>query len=346
MSDNKDNQVYEFLCVDEFLTSFLDTQALKCAFELGLVDTLLQKQPLTLAELMPHISKDKSGLELLLDLLITNKVIADRLDSYSLSESFMVALHYRDLLEAKIEFSNLVSSDMINYGSFFINDLEQFMSKSRIFDLFCYHRCYEITEKNIQLTRQWMHFTTVYTRYETRVCMLHHDFGEYRQLMDIGGNSGEFVLQLCKQNSDLQATVVDLPVVCEIGKEHVSIEPEAKRITFLERDVLKDPLPSGFDAVILKSLLHDWPEEAVKMFIDKAWQCLKPGGTLLIFERGPFPIEKKILNYSMLPIFLFARFFRDPSVYKQQLEEASYVGIHIKSIQMEIPFFLITAKKE
>jgi len=345
MSDNKDNQVYEFLCVDEFLTSFLDTQALKCAFELGLIDTLLKKQPLTLAELMPHVSKDKSGLELLLGLLKANKIIADRTDGYRLSESFMVALRYRDLLEAKIEFSNLVSSDMIDHGGFFINDLEQFMSKSRIFDLFNYHRCYEPTENNIQLTRQWVHFTTVYTRYETQVCMLHHDFGKYRQLMDIGGNSGEFVLQLCKQNSDLKATVVDLPVVCDIGKEHVSKEPEAKRITFLERDVLNDPLPSGFDAVTLKSLLHDWPEEATKIFLGKAWQCLKPGGTLLIFERGPFPIEKKTLNYSMLPIFLFARFFRDPSVYKEQLEEAGYVDIHKKSVQMDIPFFLITAKK-
>jgi len=44
---------------------------------------------------------------------------------------------------------------------------------------------------------------------------------------------------------------------------------------------------------MILSLLHDWPEEATKMFIDKAWQCLKPGGTLLIFERGTFHIEKK-----------------------------------------------------
>ncbi len=66
---------------------------------------------------------------------------------------------------------------------------------------------------------------------------------------------------------------------------------------------------------------------------------------MLIFERGPFPIEKKTLNYSMLPIFLFARFFRDPSVYKEQLEEAGYVDIDKKSVRMDIPFFLITAKK-
>src|SRR6267378_1789217 len=105
-----------------------------------------------------------------------------------------------------------------------------------------------------------MRITTSLTRYEARACLRHHDFGRYARMLDIGGNSGEFALEICKAHPSVQATVVDLPVVCDIGREHVRREPEATRITFVEANALEDRLPEGFDVVTFKSMLHDWPD--------------------------------------------------------------------------------------
>ncbi|HKM73965.1 MAG TPA: hypothetical protein VJX94_28545 [Stellaceae bacterium] len=39
--------------------------------------------------------------------------------------------------------------------------------------------------------------------------------------VSIGGNSSDFILQLCRHNATLHRTVLDLPMAREIGIEHV-----------------------------------------------------------------------------------------------------------------------------
>jgi SAM-dependent methyltransferase len=175
--------------------------------------------------------------------------------------------------------------------------------------------------------------------------MQYHNFGQYRRVLDIGGNSGEFVLQVCKKYPHVHATVLDLPLVCEVGLEHVRSEPEADRIAFIKGDALTDELPKGFDLITFKSMLHDWPENEAKQFIERASQSLEPGGKLLIFERGPIEVGKTPLPYSMIPFLLFFRSFRSPLVYKEQLQVLDFEDLEIKRIELETPFFMVTAKK-
>src|SRR5436305_1534224 len=79
-------------------------------------------------------------------------------------------------------------------------------------------------------------------RYEAPVCLAHYDFGRHRRLLDVGGNSGEFALRLCRRHPALRATVLDLPTVCAIGRQHLRRDPEADRITFLPGNAVTDPL--------------------------------------------------------------------------------------------------------
>ncbi len=65
-------------------------------------------------------------------------------------------------------------------------------------------------------------------------------------MLDVGGNSGEFVLQICRKNPAILATVFDLPLVCEIGLEHIQPQPEADRITFVKGNAVYDNLPTGY----------------------------------------------------------------------------------------------------
>ena len=78
-----------------------------------------------------------------------------------------------------------------------------------------------------------------------------------------------------------------------------------------------------------------------------AWaaEALEPGGTLLIFERAPLDFSDGPPPLSLLPILLFARSYRSPSVYEQQLESLGFEDIEVRDMQLETPFFLLTAKK-
>jgi hypothetical protein len=72
---------------------------------------------------------------------------------------------------------------------------------------------------------------------------------------------------------------------------------------------------------------------------------LEPGGTLLVFERGPLEFMEKAVPYSILPFLLFFRSFRMPMAYENQLMELGFFDIKVQKIYLEMPFFLVTAKK-
>jgi SAM-dependent methyltransferase len=336
---------FDYLRVDWFIKNLIDANALATAFELDLIDYLRENQPITFDSVRREFKGDSQALRFLLDLLISNNVVEENSGEIKLSQKFTKALEYRDLLEAKLRFATFVVPDFIDRFTTLIQSPDQFGRNARIVGLFCYHRGFEYSPENYELTKRWMGITTSLTKYEAEVCMKYHDFGTYKRILDIGGSSGEFVLRICKRYPKVFATVFDLPLVCQIGQEYIQSEPEADRITFIKGNALTDALPKGFDLISFKSMLHDWPEKEAKQFILEASQSLEPGGTLLIFERGPLEVRQRTLPYSIIPFLLFFRSFRSPMIYEEQLKDLDFQNIRVEKIDLETPFHLVTARK-
>lgn len=334
-----------YLGVDRFLQSAIDARSLKTALEIGLIDRLMASEGAALDALARALRCDRAGLRLLLDLLRAADVVGDHDGSYALTAAFRAALPFRDLLEARLEFAGLVAPDFFDLLTPLIAEPARFRREARLFGLFDYARCLHPSPENRAATGRWVRLTTALTRYEAPVCLALYDFGRHRHVLDVGGNSGEFVRQLCRAHPQLRATVADLPVVCDLGEEHVRDGPEAARIAFVRGNALEAPLPADVDLVTFKSMLHDWPEPAVAGFLARAFDALPPGGGLLIFERGPLEIGTAPVPYGLLPILLFFRSYRSPSVYEAMLQQIGFEASEIRRVELETPFFLVTARK-
>ena len=343
-SDSDRDGYADFLCVDAYMESVVYARALATAFELGLIDYFVENPSTHFDDIQKRFKIDNQGLTFLIHLLAANRVIEKRNGEIRLSRQFSEALQYRDLMETKIKFANFVAADFTDLFTLSISRPDRFTRYSRMFDLFNYRRGLQRSAENVNRTKRWMQITTALTKYEAQVCMHHHDFSGYRQMLDIGGNSGEFALQICKKHPEISATVLDLPLVCDIGAEHIQNEPEADRIQFIKGDGLRDTLPANFDLITIKSMLHDWPEKEAKQIIANAGRSLQAGGTLLIFERGPLE-DGNNLPYSMIPFLLFFRSFRTPSLYQEQLMKLGFRDVAVEKIYLETPFFMVTAKK-
>lgn len=341
MTDN----AFQYLCIDKYIQTLIDARTLKSAFELNLIDFLIEHKQASYESLHNNLTLIPQGLKFLLDLLRANQVIEIRDERVSLTQDFNIALTYRDLLESKLDFANIILPDLYANFTLFISRPQEFMRRSNVFDLFRYDRCFEATPENLEMTRRWVHLTTCLTRYEALACMKFYEFDPHKRALDIGGNSGEFVLRICRKYHALKATVFDLPLVCDIGADHVSSKPEAKRIQFVKGDVRKDPFPEGHDLIMFKSFLHDWPEQDALQLITKASQALSPGGAILIFERGPIDIGKETPPYSMITNMFFLHCFRAPTVYTKQLKELGFQSISHQRIDLEMPFYLVSARK-
>ena len=338
------SQATDYLCIEHYLKDFNEVQFLKAAFSVGLIDILLEKET-HIADLLKETDTDKHGLDLLIAILTEMQVICDKQEILSLTPRFKHALNYRDLLEAKIYFANMLAPDLLKNMHSFVCTPEKFMQESAVFTLFDYHKAIEKTEENYAFTAQWMHLTTILTRYESRACIINYNFENVSNMMDVGGNSGEFSLHITHSNPNILATVIDLPVVCEVGINHIK-KHNNSQVTFKALNAITDELPKNQCLVTFKSMLHDWPIEACRRLFDQAYTSLRDGGEILIFEREKLDLKAQgIPSYGSIPTFLFFRSYREPEIYREHLIAAGFTNINIKMIILETPFLLITARK-
>lgn len=335
----------EYLIIEPFVADALQARVLQAAFDMGVVDRLLSADGVAVEEAVRGDGCDGPGGEFLLQMLCKSGVVAVADRQVLLTDAFRAAMQFRDLLLTKLNFSGMVAADYLEKMPQLLKSAEDFMATAKLFELFDYGRCVEVTTANCMQASRWMQLTTMLTRYEAPVCHQHYDFSRHRHMVDVGGNSGEFVLQICRRSPELQATVLDLPVVCQVGQRHVQAEAESPRIQFRPTDMRQDPFPEDCDLITWKSVLHDWPDEHAAGLLQKSFDALPSGGTVLIFERQRWDFSVEETPYGLLPVMLFFRSYRAPDAYSNWLQQAGFSEIQVQVIQLEVPFLLITATK-
>ncbi|WP_293776164.1 methyltransferase [uncultured Oxalicibacterium sp.] len=342
--------VLAYLCVDAFLRDMVGARALATAFETGLIDHLQEYGDVVWDDAIHNLGLDGRGSRLLLQMLRAHGVLDAGQDSgrICLSGAFVEALRFRDILEAKLYFANLVAPDFTQLATALLMQPDVFFTHARLFKLFSYQYAETSTPENREQTARWMRITTALTHYEAAACLQAFDFSGYRNMLDVGGNSGEFVLQICEAHPTLQASVIDLPVVCDIGMQHVADHARgdaATRIRFVKHRREQPALPRGHDLISFKSMLHDWPEEPMVGFLQRAYDALPAGGTLMIFERCDSDIGAQQIGYGQLPLMMFFRSYRQPDVYAMHLARIGFRDIEMATVPLDIPFLLMTARK-
>lgn len=334
-----------FLIVNEFLRSLPCVRALKTAFELGVVERLASHGSGSAQALARMVGLEQRSMAFLLGLLRKAGVVTLHQGDVRITRRFRQALDYRDLLEAKLDY---IGFCLVDFGDLFTPLLRgdgEFERRSRLFQMFDYQRGLGTDIQQYRHTFRWVRLTSTLTRYEVPVCLEHYPFSDHRRMLDVGGNSGEMALQVCRRHPALQATVFDLPAVCELGLSHVLPHPEHQRIAFVQGDLRRDHLPAGHDLITFKSMLHDWPTADARRFLQKAFAALPPSGTVLIFERMNLDPEDLSDDLHMVPNFLFLQYYRDSQDYVAMLRAIGFADIGCVPIALDSDYAVITARK-
>jgi SAM-dependent methyltransferase len=337
----------EFLHAIAFLGTEMDARAIRSGMELGILDDLA-RVPSSPATLAATHRINPTGFQLLIGMLEVSGVVLRNGGLLDLTPEFRAAWRFRDLLTSRIEFADLVWPDIHALFTPLLTDLRQFMERSRVFNLFRYDRCFEVTPDNLEATRKWTKFTTCLTKYEAGAALDLIDLRGVESFIDLGGNTGEFARQVCRRNPALTAKVVDLPVVCELGRQHLSDVADAdekRRISFYPTDMRVGPLPNAADLVSFKSVLHDWPDEDARRLLGRAHALVRPGGELLIFERAPIEMSGKRIPYAVAPFLAFLHFLRPADLYLRTLAELGFDAIKQRRLVLDTEFHLITARR-
>jgi ubiquinone/menaquinone biosynthesis C-methylase UbiE len=111
-----------------------------------------------------------------------------------------------------------------------------------------------------------------------------YDFGHIRHLMDVGGGSGQLIGAVAGKYPHLQATVFDLERCAEAANRHLQRIGVGDRASFLAGDFFES-IPDLADAIVLKSVIHDWNDERSSVILGNCRRALPEHGILLLVER-------------------------------------------------------------
>ena len=101
--------------------------------------------------------------------------------------------------------------------------------------------------------------------------------------VDVGTAQGALAVTVARAHPHLAGTGFDLAGVRSHFEAFVEQHGVAGRLKFQAGDFFTDPLPAA-DVIVMGHILHDWGLERKRLLIDKAYQALPSGGSLVVYE--------------------------------------------------------------
>ncbi|MDQ1289280.1 MAG: L-tyrosine C(3)-methyltransferase [Actinomycetota bacterium] len=134
------------------------------------------------------------------------------------------------------------------------------------------------------------------------------DYGGVTDLLDVGGGDAVNATALARAHPHLKVTVLDLPSTVEVAKDTVAEAGLEERIDLVAGDMFTCSLGERFDAVLLAHQLVIWSPEQNQVLLTRAYESLRPGGRVLVFNafadddgRGPLYAALDSVYFATLP---------------------------------------------
>ena len=103
-----------------------------------------------------------------------------------------------------------------------------------------------------------------------------------KTLLDVGGGLGSFTIACCRRSPHLRGTIVEHPRVAALTSRAVKKAKIAKRVQVMALDIVKDPLPRGFDLVLVSNVLHGQGVRENRALLRSAYRSLNQGGRIVL----------------------------------------------------------------
>lgn len=128
-------------------------------------------------------------------------------------------------------------------------------------------------------------------------------WARHQSVLDIGGCRGNLVAQILGKHPHLTGAVFDMPQMGPFFAEKAAEQGLTGRASFHGGDFFADPLPSA-DIVIMGHVLHDWSASQREALVAKAYDSVRPGGVLLVYDRmldrESSRVENLVISLDML----------------------------------------------
>ncbi len=174
------------------------------------------------------------------------------------------------------------------------------------------------------------------------------DLSNCKSLIDIGGGSGAYSVFFCKENSNLEAVILDLPGTLKITKELISNLDISHRIQLMEGDFNKQ-IEGRYDVAFLSNIIHCEGERENIALIKRVYSALNSGGKIIIqdFMLGNDKTSPTFPALFSLNMLLFTENGRSYSFQEIEdwLKEAGFHDLTRMNIKLPRSISVLVGKK-
>jgi 2-polyprenyl-3-methyl-5-hydroxy-6-metoxy-1,4-benzoquinol methylase len=148
-------------------------------------------------------------------------------------------------------------------------------------------------------------------------------------LLDVAGGHGWFAAALCQRHDAIQATVLDLPDSCAVGRRIIASAQLSHRVRHVEGDMFDADLRGPHDAALLFDIVHHLSGDQLSTLLHRVRAALRPGATLAILDlfRGSRPNQSaSAATLGMLFLLTSGGDLPDPAQLDQRLRDAGFTA--------------------
>ncbi|MFD2420817.1 methyltransferase [Amycolatopsis pigmentata] len=110
-----------------------------------------------------------------------------------------------------------------------------------------------------------------------------YDWSGVRRVLDVGGGIGALLSEVLLKHPHLSGAVLDLPPVRPEAEQAFAEAGLGGRAEFVGGSFF-DPLPDGYDVLLVSRVLTDWNDENATKILRRCAEATKPGSRVLIVE--------------------------------------------------------------
>jgi 3-hydroxy-5-methyl-1-naphthoate 3-O-methyltransferase len=155
---------------------------------------------------------------------------------------------------------------------------------------------WERGEMPAELARSLTAFMNAHSRAAAKAVGAQPLFAAVQRLLDVGGGSAVFSLEVAKAQPTLRATVMEISAVCAEADQYIAAAGLASRVRTQAVNMFTQPWPQDHDTHFLSNILHDWSDDTCRMLVQKSFAALPSGGRIMLHEMlmtddgcGPLP---------------------------------------------------------
>lgn len=282
----------------------LFSQLFRSGMVLGLYDALDEREGQTLDQLSDNLKIEYYPLEILLKSLEYAQVIIKIGDKYfnSPTVTFMALEKNEKLfaLRTTMEYFNHVVDPSFSVLPSSIRENKP-KGLNKMFGDNC-SNFYEAISEEPARNKYFSDFMQGFTNLNKDQVTSESIFSKCKNLLDVGGNTGEIALALGKRNPNIKVTVLDFQEVIKLAQKRFEENNLSDRLKVYSGNALKE-IPTGYDCMLLFHFIDIFSPEENRIILRNVYNALPEGGTICIFTPITYS-NKRSVNDLMGNYFL------------------------------------------